>query len=73
MGIVDRRGKRIRKPKTKEEKNAYTVLDKFVFKLKRLLGHKVAVFSTFLLLLADTDCEEEYEMLMELDDERRKK
>jgi len=65
LGIIDKKGKRIKKPQTKDEKNAYTILDKFVFKLKRLLGHRVAVFSTFLLLLSDMDYEQEYELLME--------
>jgi len=65
LGIIDKHGKRIRKPKTKQEKDAYTILDKFVFKLKRLLGHRVAVLSTFLLLLSDVDIDNEYNLLIE--------
>lgn len=65
LGLIDKKGKLIRKPKTKEEKNAYTILDKFVFKIKRLLGTKATSLITFLLLLTDVEYEKEYNLLME--------
>lgn len=68
LGLIDAKGKLLKKPGTKEEKNAYTILDKFVFKIKRLLGHKVSAMATFLLLLSDKDfenCEKEYDLLIE--------
>lgn len=72
LGLINEKGKRIRRPKTSEEKKAYTLLDKLVFKLKKLLGHRLANISTFLLLLSDVDVEEEYEKLIqEYENERR--
>ena len=38
LGLVDGKGKIIKKPETSEEKNAYNIFHKLVFNLKRLLN-----------------------------------
>jgi hypothetical protein len=37
LGIIDEKGKLIKKPQTKEEKDAYDLVDRFVFNIKRLI------------------------------------
>lgn len=37
-GIVDEKGKRLKKPETSEEKSAYTYFHRLVFNIRRLLG-----------------------------------
>ena len=59
FGIIDKKGKVLRKSKTlkdSKEKNAYTLLHKFIFNLKRMLqrvglGSKIASFGVALALL----------------------
>ncbi len=51
LGLIDKNYKKLKDPETREEKKAISILDKFVFKLKKILGPKVALFSTFLLLM----------------------
>lgn len=41
MGLISENGTLVRKPQTPEEKAAYTVLDSFVFKIKKFLGAKL--------------------------------
>lgn len=66
LGLIDKKGKQTRRPETKEEKNSFTILDKFIFKIKKLVGHRVANLATFMLLLADLgDVEREYDLLVE--------
>lgn len=48
LGIVGSNGKKIREPQTEADKNAFTILDQLIFKLKRLLGSKIATFNAFL-------------------------
>lgn len=38
LGIIDESGKRIKRPKTQEEKNAYQPFDRLVYNLKGLLA-----------------------------------
>lgn len=38
LGIVDEKGKRIKKPQTNEERDAYSIFHRLVFNIKRLLG-----------------------------------
>jgi len=47
-GLVDTAGHVIRLPETDEEIAALTIFDKFIFKLKRLLGAKIGVLHKFL-------------------------
>ena len=46
LGLIDKDGKLLKKAKTKDEKNAYTYFDRFIFNLKRLL-HRVGLKSKF--------------------------
>ncbi len=48
LGLVDSVGKIIRNPTTDEEHMALTLFDKFIFKLKRLLGSKISQLNNFL-------------------------
>lgn len=50
FGLVTELGKLIREGETEEEKNSLTTLDKFIFKLKRLLGSKLSQLSSFMYL-----------------------
>ncbi len=50
LRLVDDIGKVIKKPTTDEEKQALTILDKFTFKMRRLLGGKLAQLNNFLFL-----------------------
>ena len=50
MQLIDATGRVIKKPETDEEKAALTLLDKFVFKVKRLLGSKLTQLNNFLFL-----------------------
>jgi hypothetical protein len=50
LKLVDKSGKVIKKQISNEEKNALTILDKFIFKLKRLLGSKITLLNKFLYL-----------------------
>lgn len=38
QGLVDESGKRLRDPQTVEEQNAFTPLDAYIFRLRRLIG-----------------------------------
>lgn len=49
-GLVDETGKLIKMPETEEEKAILTTLDKFIFKLKRLLGAKISQLNNFMYL-----------------------
>ena len=59
LGIIDEKGKVLRKSKTlktREEKNSYTLLHRFIFNLKRMLqkvglGSRIASFGVALALL----------------------
>jgi|TARA_A100001015_G_scaffold67704_1_gene74980 hypothetical protein len=37
LGLIDERGKKLRSPSTSEEKDAYDLIDRFVFNIKRLI------------------------------------
>ena len=58
-GIIDKKGKILRKSKTlkdRKEKNAYTILHRFIFNLKRILqrvglGSKIGTFGVALAML----------------------
>ena len=50
LGLVDTAGHLIKKPESEDEKSALTVFDKFIFKLKRLLGSKLTNLHRFLYL-----------------------
>jgi len=48
LGLVNQAGKVVKEPATDEEKMALTLLDRMTFKLKRLLGGKLATLNSFL-------------------------
>jgi hypothetical protein len=48
MKLVDGAGKQLKEPATDAEKEAYTILDKIVFKIKRLLGGKLGSLFSFM-------------------------
>ena len=48
LGLVDSFGKSLKEPKTDQESQALTVLDLFVFKMRRLLGSKMSQLNNFL-------------------------
>jgi len=50
LGLVNNAGRVIKEPETEAERHALTVLDKLVFKLKRLLGSKLINLNSFLYL-----------------------
>lgn len=50
LGLVNSAGKILREPKTDEENDALTLLDKIVFKMKRLLNTKLLNLNNFLYL-----------------------
>ena len=57
LGLINKAGKEIRKAKTKEEKNAYGLYEKFLFKLKKAFGGWGGLMVLLPLLLLS---EEEY-------------
>lgn len=50
LGLVDENGKLLKTPEDDTEESALTTLDKFIFKLKRLLGAKISQLNNFLYL-----------------------
>ena len=46
LGLIDKDGKLLKKAKTRDEKEAYSYFDRFIFNLKRLL-HRVGMKSKF--------------------------
>ena len=74
LGIIDEKGKVLRKSKTlktREEKNSYTLLHRFIFNLKRMLqkvglGSRIASFGVALaLLIREGKFNEESKYLLE--------
>ena len=72
LGIIDEKGKALKKSKdlkTSEEKEAYTVLIRFIFNLKRLLNQlpggksKFASYAAAAILLLKEEDENEKELL----------
>jgi len=73
LGIIDGKGKALKKSKdlkTSEEKEAYTVLIRFIFNLKRLLNQlpggksKFASYAAAAVLLLKEDIEENEKELL---------
>ena len=61
LGLIDDKGKRLKKASTKDEKNAMTYYDRLIFNLKRLLAKlpggesKFVTFAAALFLLKEND------------------
>lgn len=59
LGLIDEKGKRLKKAESKEEKEAMTYLDRFVFNIKRALSKigldsKVATYAGALFLIRES-------------------
>jgi len=50
MGLVDTAGRSIKTPQDDDEISVLTTFDKFIFKLKRLLGAKIGALHKFLFI-----------------------
>lgn len=50
LGLVNGAGKVVREPKTDKENESLTLMDRIVFKLKRLLGNRLLNLNNFLYL-----------------------
>jgi hypothetical protein len=60
FGLIDEKGKRLKKAKTDEEKKAMTYLDRFVFNIKRTLSKvgldsKLATYAGALFLIKESE------------------
>ena len=54
LGIIDAKGKKLKNPKTSEEKGAYTLFHRLVYNIKKLIpGGKVGSFASALFLLKE--------------------
>lgn len=54
LGLIDNKGKVLKKAKTSDEKSAYTVFNRLVFNVKRLLpGNKIASYAAALFLIKE--------------------
>lgn len=65
LGLIDEKGKLLKRPKTKKEKQAYSYFYRFIFNLKRLLAKvglesRIATFAAALFLLREEE-NREYE------------
>ena len=54
LRLIDKEGKVIRKPKTDEEKNALTILDRFLLQIKSLVKPRNLMLFSVLFLLKDS-------------------
>lgn len=53
-GLIDDKGKLLKKPKTSDEKAAYTVFNRLVFNIKRLIpGNKIGSYAAALFLIKE--------------------
>ncbi len=61
LGIIDEKGKKLRKPETSAEKSAYNYFHRLVFNLKKLLakvpggGSKLATYAAALFLVKESE------------------
>jgi len=56
LGLIDNAGMKLRDPVTSKEKASYGLVDKFVLKIKNLVGHnKLRTLAAFLLLKEATE------------------
>jgi hypothetical protein len=55
LKLVNSSGRVEKVPETKQEKDALTILDKLIFKIKRMLGSKLQEFNSFLYLHASPE------------------
>ena len=54
LGLIDNKGKKLKKPKTPEEKNAYTPFNRLVYNIKRLIpAGKLGSYASALYLIKE--------------------
>ena len=54
LGLIDNKGKRLKKANTSEEKSAYTIFNRLVFNIKRLIpGNKIGSYAAALFLIKE--------------------
>lgn len=69
LGIVDDQGKKLKKPKTQEEKDAYTMFHRLVYNIKRLIGKiplgqsKIGTYTAALYLIKEETGLDEDELI----------
>ena len=60
LGLIDEKGKKLRSPKTNEEKSAYNLFHRLVYNIKKLINKapggksKIVSYAAALLLLKET-------------------
>lgn len=73
LGLIDDKGKRLKKAKTQQEKDAMTPFDRMIFNMKRLLNRlpggesKIKTYAAALLLLREEDQHTYKNLLEEID------
>ena len=73
LGLIDKNGKRVKKPSTGEERSAYTFFHRLVFNVKRLLSvapggkTRIASFAAALVLLREDFDVDVDKVLLEMD------
>ena len=73
MGLIDEKGKVIAKPETSQVKDALTLLDRLILKIKGMLTLKnMALFSSFLILKEENEESLDIELIEARVDKRRK-
>ena len=66
LGIIDKNGKKLKDPETKAEKESYTVFNRLVFNIKRLLPNNIlASYAVALVLLRENNDQENIELQYE--------
>ena len=60
LGLVDKKGKKLRKPRNTDERNAYTLFERMVYNTKRLMqkwgfDNKIGTFAAALFLLKEQE------------------
>jgi len=50
LGLIDAKGRKLREPETLEEKNAFTLTDQYIIRIKDMLGCKLDMVNTSLYL-----------------------
>ena len=54
LGLIDERGKKLKKPETKDEKGAYNTFHRLVFNIKKLIpGKKIGSYAAALYLMKE--------------------
>ena len=55
LGLIDKNYKILKKPKTKAEKKAMSLLDKLLFRIQNLLGSKISLIAYTGLMISSVD------------------